>query len=76
MTRDLDFNNLEKKTGHLYSLKNLKPKRILGELMISNGIAWSHDEKTVYFIDSGKYQVDSYNYDKETTEMSMCYRPQ
>lgn len=72
LARDLDINDLEKRKGHLYSFKNMKAERLRGEILITNGIAWSSDEETLYFVDSGTCQVYSYQYDKETTEICEC----
>lgn len=35
-------------------------------ITISNGIVWSHDHKTMYFIDTPLGTVDAYDYDLET----------
>lgn len=48
----------------------MKKKKLLDGVSISNGLAWSHDEKVLYFIDSPKYRVDSYQYSKDTIELS------
>lgn len=48
----------------------MKAKKLLDGISVSNGLAWTKDEKIVYYIDSPKRKVSAYNYDKETTEMS------
>jgi sugar lactone lactonase YvrE len=40
--------------------------RVLPGLTISNGMGWSPDGNTMYFIDSANYAVDAYRFDAET----------
>jgi sugar lactone lactonase YvrE len=49
--------------GSLYSFdgKNLVKK--LSDRKVSNGICWSKDNKTMYYIDSFDYNIKSYDYD-------------
>ena len=39
---------------------------LLEEVTISNGLAWSHDGRTVYYIDTPRHSVDAFDYDLET----------
>ena len=49
--------------GSLYVLqKDLIPKKMIGDVSVSNGLAWSPDQKTLYYIDSPTKQVVSYDY--------------
>lgn len=66
----LDFNYLDHSKCHLYSFKDMKKKKLLDGVSISNGLAWSLDETVLYFVDSPKYRIDSYQYDKDTIELS------
>ncbi len=51
--------------GSLYCLDtDLGVRRVLSGLGISNGIAWSLDGKTMYFIDSLEYAVKAFDYEK------------
>lgn len=60
-------NDEKDKVGSLYCLdKNLKCRRVLSNIIISNGIAWSSDYKTMYYIDSPTRQVKAYDYDIDT----------
>ncbi|KAA0970757.1 helix-turn-helix domain-containing protein [Aureimonas fodinaquatilis] len=57
--------------GSLYSLdKNLRLKRMVSDVTISNGLAWSPDNRTMYFADSGKQTIYAYDFDFETGEIS------
>jgi len=59
------MDNAEKKaTGSLYSLDAFgKVTRLLDDVRISNGLTWSPDYKTFYFIDTPKHKVMAYDYD-------------
>lgn len=52
------------KTGSLYCLDtDLSVRKVLGDVTISNGIVWSLDHKSMYYIDSPTYVVRTYDYD-------------
>ncbi|KAG8264094.1 hypothetical protein J6590_019443 [Homalodisca vitripennis] len=54
----------EEEKGAFYIIhKNLTVTKQLSKVGISNGLAWSLDKKKMYFIDSLKCRVDSYDYD-------------
>ncbi|MDG1275948.1 MAG: SMP-30/gluconolactonase/LRE family protein [Algoriphagus sp.] len=56
--------------GSLYLVdQDLKPKKQLGNLTISNGMAWTEDNRTFYFIDTPTRQIKAYNFDLETGEI-------
>ncbi|CAH0390011.1 unnamed protein product [Bemisia tabaci] len=58
-------------SSHLYSFdKGSKPKRHLSEIAISNGLAWSPDHTKFYYIDSFKFKVQAYDYDKSSGTIS------
>ncbi len=53
--------------GSLYRVEpSGPPERVLTGLTISNGIAWSPDERLMYFIDSATSRVDVLDYDPAT----------
>jgi sugar lactone lactonase YvrE len=57
----------EKATGSLYSLDpGGKVQVLLTGLRISNGLAWSPDHRTFYFIDTPTRRVMAYDYDLAT----------
>jgi sugar lactone lactonase YvrE len=57
--------------GALYCMgKDLEMKKKVDLVEISNGICWSIDHKTMYFIDSPTQRVDSFEYNAETAEIS------
>ena len=50
--------------GGLYSIEaNGSVRRLLDRLSIANGMAWSTDGSTFYYIDSPLRRVDAYDYD-------------
>ena len=56
--------------GSLYSLDaNHQVKHRLGHIRISNGIAWSLDKTTMYYVDSPDRRVDAFDYDEATGEI-------
>ncbi len=53
--------------GSLYCLSpDLSVRRVLGGITVSNGIGWSADNRTMWFVDSGAGTVDAFDYDLET----------
>jgi sugar lactone lactonase YvrE len=54
----------ESAVGALYRLElDGSVTRVLGEVGISNGLAWSPDDRTMYYIDSAKGTVDAFDYE-------------
>jgi sugar lactone lactonase YvrE len=63
-TMALDFT---KGAGSMYCLfPDLSAKKMAGDLTISNGLAWSLDQKTMYLIDSADATVWAFDYDPKT----------
>ena len=57
--------------GSLYCMvPDGKVRRMLENVTISNGLAWSLDEKTFYYIDTPTMQVAAYDYDIQTGNIS------
>lgn len=61
---------LDDKKGTLYSIQGNKVNRHFGGIDISNGLAWSPDDKVMYYIDSFTYRVDAHDYDGKTGILS------
>ncbi|WP_456276843.1 SMP-30/gluconolactonase/LRE family protein [Bacillus sp. AK128] len=67
-TMDIDG---EKGKGSLYVMNsNLEVARVLENVSISNGIAWSPDFSSMYFIDTPTQQVVRFSYDIKTGEIT------
>jgi sugar lactone lactonase YvrE len=57
--------------GSVYALhQDLSVEKKIEQVSISNGMAWSLDNKTFYFIDSPTLRVLSYQYDPNTGAIS------
>jgi sugar lactone lactonase YvrE len=57
----------EPEKGSLYVLDNdLKVSRKIENVSISNGLAWSRDHKTFYYIDTPTFSVAAYDYEQKT----------
>lgn len=58
-------------TGSLYSMDhNLKVRKLLDGLVISNGLGWSPDYRTFYLADSASRDVWAFDYDLEKGNIS------
>jgi sugar lactone lactonase YvrE len=60
--------------GALYRLDPDGPTAVIEGTACSNGIAWSPDDRTMYYIDSMAGGVDAHDYDIETGRPSNCRR--
>jgi sugar lactone lactonase YvrE len=45
-------------------------RRVLDRVICSNGVGWSADNSTFYYIDSGTYRVDVFDFDLESGTLS------
>lgn len=62
-------------SGSLYCLTpNLEVRKVLDRLTIGNGLAWSADDRTFYFIDSMTHGVDAYGFDAASGELGQRRR--
>ena len=66
-TMAFDF---EEGAASLYSFDSKELKEVLSNLTISNGMGWSIDQKTMYFIDSQTSRVDTCDFDLSTGAIS------
>ncbi|MEM7316528.1 MAG: SMP-30/gluconolactonase/LRE family protein [Planctomycetota bacterium] len=58
-------------TGSLYSLEvDGHVIKRLDDIGVSNGIVWSSDAKTMYFIDSPRFAISAFDYDRSTGAIS------
>ena len=57
--------------GSLYRLgTDRQPVRVLTGLTVSNGLGWSPDRTTMYFIDSPTQRIDAFDFELEGGELS------
>jgi len=52
--------------GSLYSFDGSSVTKLLGDVTISNGMTWSPDYKTFYYINTPTHKVMAFDYDLET----------
>ena len=58
---------IDKGGGSLYRLDpDLSVHKMWGDITVANGIAWSHDAKTMYYIDTPTKTVVAFEYNVET----------
>jgi sugar lactone lactonase YvrE len=53
-------------SGSLYSFDGKSVVKLFDNVTISNGLAWSPDYKTIYYIDTPSREVKAFDYDLET----------
>jgi sugar lactone lactonase YvrE len=59
--------------GALYRLDtDMSVHKMVEDITVSNGIVWTSDKKTMYYIDSPVRKVYAYNYDNETGAIENC----
>jgi len=57
-------------TGSLYSFDGTSITRLLSGITISNGLTWSPDHKTFFYIDTPTREVKAFDYELETGAIS------
>ena len=58
-------------TGSVYFIQNtLQPIKMIDAVTISNGMAWSPDHQTFYYIDTPTFLIVAYDYDKVNGHIS------
>ena len=64
---DYDF---AKDAGSLYCMdRDLSVRKVLSDVSISNGLVWTEDQSTFYYIDSLAFQIAAFDYDVSTGEI-------
>ena len=56
--------------GALYSFDGKQVTRLLDGITVSNGLAWSPDHKTFYYIDTPMREVKAFDYDLATGQIA------
>ncbi len=60
-----------KPTAQLYKInKNGEAKKMLDSITISNGIVWTSDNKTMYYIDTPTRNIKAFDFDKSKSTIS------
>ena len=57
-------------TGSVYSFDGKSTRKLLSDVTISNGLAWSPDHKTFYYINTPTREVKAFDYDVATGEVA------
>ncbi len=65
----MDMNETDP-NGNLYSFDGKQATPLLDQITISNGLAWSPDYKTLYYIDTPTRQVRAFDYDLATGQIA------
>ena len=65
----MDLNETDP-TGSVYSYDGKSTRVLFRDVTISNGMAWSPDYKTLYYIDTPACEVRAYDYDIKTGEIA------
>jgi len=61
----------EKDVGWVYSLdQDYKVHKLFGPVSISNGMAWTKDTKTFYYVDTPQMRLDAFDFDVKTSKLS------
>jgi sugar lactone lactonase YvrE len=62
--------NEKNPNGSLYSFDGKQVTRLLDGITISNGLGWSPDQKTFYYIDTPTREVKAFDYDLATGQIA------
>jgi sugar lactone lactonase YvrE len=62
--------NESEPTGSLYCMEEGHVRKVLSDVTISNGIAWTKDNKTMYYIDTPTKQVVAFDFDLQHATLS------
>jgi len=65
----MDMNETDP-TGSVYSFDGKATRVLFRDVTISNGLAWSPDYKTFYYIDTPTCEVKAFDYDMKTGEIA------
>ncbi len=65
----MDMNEKDPR-GSLYSFDGKNTSRLLSGITISNGLAWSPDYKTLYYIDTPTREVKAFDYEVSTGQLA------
>jgi len=67
----MNIKDTKKTTGSLYKItKDKKVEQKINNVRISNGIVWTKDGKTMYYIDTPTGKIRAYDYDMEIGDIS------
>ena len=66
-TMDMDE---KESSGFVYSFDGKQATQLLDNIRISNGLTWSPDHKTFYYIDTPTREVKAFDYDLQTGQIA------
>jgi gluconolactonase len=69
-TMGTNNSNLQSGHGGLHVLKKNGGTKVLNDITVANGIAWSADARIMYFIDTLAYKVYAFDYNADTSTIS------
>lgn len=69
LTGTMDMNEKDA-SGSLYSFDGVSNRTLFNGVTISNGMAWSPDYKTFYYIDTPTREVKAFDYDVKTGDVA------
>lgn len=62
--------NGQKEAGTLFRLEANKAHEVIKNVTISNGIVWTKDKKTMYYIDTPTQEIVAYDFNPKTGDIS------
>tara|TARA_A100001037_G_C15065633_1_gene596910 strand:- start:227 stop:1081 length:855 start_codon:yes stop_codon:yes gene_type:complete len=65
----MSVGEIERDAGSLWSFSESDPKVLIQNVTISNGLDWSEDGATMFYVDTPTQKIDAFDYDLSTGEI-------